>query len=91
MFQGCLKEFSSKLLFHESLESVTSDSMMLHDCFKVSSSTGCPQKKKTGFLLNILATKYQIFKSFFLLKIEIHEQILNKKPFLCNIHICIVS
>ena len=38
----------------------------------------------SGYFPNILATKYGIFKLFFLLKIEIHRQILNTKPFLCN-------
>ena len=37
---------------------------------------GVPKKRKNRFLLNISATKYQIFKSFFfLLKTEIHTQI----------------
>ena len=35
--------------------------------------------------INILATKYWIFKSFFLLKTEINTQILNTKPFMCDI------
>ena len=43
-----------------------------------------PKNKETGLLLNISATKYQTFKPFFLLKTEIHTQILNTKPFLCD-------
>ena len=43
------------------------------------------QKNDTLFWLNILATKYRIFKWFLLLKTENNTQILNIKPFLSNI------
>ena len=46
---------------------------------------GCPKKNKTRVFLNILATKYRILNRFFPLKTEIHTQILNTKPFLCDI------
>ena len=45
-------------------------------------TTGCIKKNEQACKLNISATKYLIFKSFFLLKTEIHTQILNTKPFL---------
>ena len=52
---------------------------------KLANITGCPKKNKTPCSLNILVTKYLIFKSFFLLKTETHSKISNTKPFLCDI------
>ena len=48
------------------------------------SYTGCIKKNAPPSLLDISATKYLIFKLFFLLKIEINMQIFSTKPFLCD-------
>ena len=46
--------------------------------------TGCIKKNELPSCLNMSATKYWIFKCFFLQKIKIHMQILSTTPFPCN-------
>ena len=82
---GRKKQFENRIFSCWDIKQTKLLIFFLYTLYLLWKSAVCNKKKLwSGYFPNILATKYRMFKSFFLLKIEIHRQILNTKPFLCN-------
>ena len=58
-----LEELNKKKINHSKGKELKYIDLEMQRYFKPS-HTGCPKKNETEFLLNISATKYQIFKQF---------------------------